>query len=100
MFPSKCVNAECTLDATESCVSRLYAMHPTFSSDIKRISQIPYSTERQDYVLNLFEKMENGDVDPEDYYDQVTDDDAQAQTLRELPEVQAYLSEVTLTDVV
>ena len=100
VFPSKCVNAECALDVTESCVSRPSASHPTFSSYIQRISQILDSTERQDYVLNLFEKMENADVDPKDYYDQVTDVDAQAHALRESPEVQAYLSEVPLTDVV
>jgi hypothetical protein len=98
VFPSKSVNVECTPDATESCVLRLSAMHPTFSLDIKRISQIPDSTERQDYVLNFFEKMENADVDPKDYYEQVTDANAQAQALRESPEVQACLSEVTLTD--
>jgi hypothetical protein len=42
-------------------------MHPSFSSDINRISRISDSTERQDYVLNLFDKMEDADVDPEDY---------------------------------
>ena len=98
--PSKCGIADCTPDANESCMSRLSTMHPTFSSTIKRISQITNSIERQDYVLNLFDKMEDADVDPEDYYDQVTDDDAQAASLRDSPEARAYLSEVTLIDVV
>ena len=44
--------------------------------------------------------MEDADVDPEDYYDQVTDADAQAVSLRDLPKAHAYLSEVTLTDFV
>jgi hypothetical protein len=82
VFPSRCVIANCTPDANESCMSRLTTMHPTFSLDIKRISQITDSTERQDYVLNVFEKIEDADVDPEDYYDQVIDANAQAVSLR------------------
>ena len=42
--------------------------------------------------------MEDANVDPEDYYDQMTDVDAQAVSLAESPEAHAYLSEVTLTD--
>jgi hypothetical protein len=98
VFHSDCVTTGCTPDAVESCVSSLSTMHHTFSSDIKRISQITDSIERRDYVLNLFEKMEDANVDPEDYYDQVTDVDAQAVSLAESPEAHAYLSEVTLTD--
>jgi hypothetical protein len=58
-------------------------MHPSFSSDINRISQNSDSTKRHDYVLNLFDKMEDVDVDLEDYYDQVTDADAPAASLTE-----------------
>ena len=42
--------------------------------------------------------MGDANVDPEDYYDRVTDADAQAASLTESPEAQAYLLEVTLTD--
>jgi hypothetical protein len=72
-------------------------MHPTFSSDIQCITKITDSTERQDYVLNLIEKMEDANVDHEDYYDRVIDVDAQAASLTESPEAQAYLSVVILT---
>ena len=58
-------------------------MHPTFSSNIQCITKITYSTERQDYVLNMFEKMEDANVDPKDYYDRVMDVDAQAASLTE-----------------
>jgi hypothetical protein len=100
VFHPDCVTTERTPDAADSCVSSLSTMHPTFSSDIKRISQITDSTERHYYVLNMFEKMEDANVDPEDYYDQVTDVDAHAISLTKSPEAQVYLSEVAPTNVV
>ena len=42
--------------------------------------------------------MDDANVDPEEYCDRVTDADAQAASLTESPEAQAYLSEVTLID--
>jgi hypothetical protein len=42
--------------------------------------------------------MDEADIDPEDYYDVMADVDAQANSLIESPEPQAYLSEVTLVD--
>jgi hypothetical protein len=42
--------------------------------------------------------MEDANVDPENYYNKVTNDDAQAASLKELPEAEAYMSEVTLKD--
>ncbi len=42
--------------------------------------------------------MGDANVDPEDYYDRVTDADAQAASLTKTTEAQAYMSEVTLAD--
>jgi len=100
VFSLDCVTTGCTPDVTKSCVSSISTMHSTFSPDINRISQITYSTERQDYVLNMFDQMEDVDVDLEDYYDLVTNDDAQAASLTDSPEAHAYLSEVSITHVV
>ncbi len=86
LFPSNCISAGCAPGVTESCVSSPSTIHLTFSSDIQRITQITDSAERRDYVLNLFEKMEDANVDPEDYYDRVIDADAQAALLTESPE--------------
>ena len=36
----------------------------TLSSDIHRIIHIPNSIERQDYVLNLIDKMDDADTNP------------------------------------
>ena len=70
----------------------------TFSSDIHRITQITYSTERQDYVLNLFDKLDDADIDHEDDYGMMTYADAHTDSLVESPEPQAYFSRVTVTD--
>jgi len=67
LFPTtNCISDGCTPDTIESCVSSLSFMHPTFSSNIQGIIKITYSTERQDYVLDLFEKMEDANFDHED----------------------------------
>jgi hypothetical protein len=56
----------------------------TFYSDIHRITQITDSIERQDYVLNLFDKMDDADIDPKDYYGMTTNADAHADSLLRL----------------
>ncbi len=82
---------ECTPDVNESNFTSLDKTPSTLSSYIHRINQITYSGERQDYVLNLFDKMNDVDMDPEDYYDIMTDVDAHGDSLVESPESQAYL---------
>ena len=57
----------------------------TLSSDIHRISQILDSIERQNYVLNLFDKMDDVDLDPEDYYGMMIEADAHADSLADSP---------------
>jgi hypothetical protein len=70
----------------------------TFSSDIHRISQISDSNERQYYVLNLFDKMDDVDMDLEDFDVIMTNVDAHADSLVDSPESQAYLSQITVAD--
>ena len=70
----------------------------TFSLDIHHISQIPDYIERQNYVLNLFDKMNDADIDLEDYYGMMTTADAYANSLVDSPEPQPYLSQVNVTD--
>ena len=50
------------------------------------------------YVLNLFEQIDNVDIDPKDYYDMMANVDAQVNSQVESPEPQAYVSEVTAID--
>jgi len=77
----------------ESCNTTPLA---TFTSDIHRISQILDSIERQNYVLNLFDKMDDVDIEPEDYYGVITCADAHADSLVNSPDPQAYLSQVNI----
>ncbi len=61
-------------------------MIPSFSLDICHINQITHSVERNEYVLNLFKKMDDGGNDIKDYYDIMANDDAHADSLVESPE--------------
>ena len=42
--------------------------------------------------------MDDADIDPDEYYDMITDADAHADSLVDSPEPQAYFSQVTITD--
>ena len=46
----------------------------------------------------MFDKRDDVDMDPGDYYGMIIDVDAHANSLVEAPEPQAYLSQVTLID--
>jgi len=70
----------------------------TSSFDIHRINQVTDYVEHQDYVLNLFDRMGDADIDPEEYYGMITYADAHADSLVDSPEPQAYFSQVTVTD--
>jgi hypothetical protein len=71
----------------------------TCASYIHCITPIPDSIERQDYVLNLFHKVDDADIDLEDYCGIMAEADAHhADSFVDSPEPQAYFSEVNITD--
>jgi hypothetical protein len=55
-------------DVNESSVASLERTPLTFSSNVHQIHHIIDLVARRDYVLNLFEKIDYVDVDPEDCY--------------------------------
>ena len=71
------VSNGCTPEVNESSVASLEKTPPTFSSHIHRINHTTNYVERQDYVLNLFDKMDDAEMVPEEYYDMIKDADAQ-----------------------
>jgi hypothetical protein len=70
----------------------------TFSSEIHGTNQITNSIERQDYALNLFDKMDDVDMGFGNLYGIKTNADAHADSLVESLESQAYLSQVSVTN--
>ena len=100
MVNSSYVSSGCTPDDNELNSICFKGTPPTFSSDIQRIHKIKDFNERKDYALNSFDKMEDADMESEDYYDVMTYDDAHANSLVESPETQAYLSKVNLCVIV
>jgi hypothetical protein len=67
-----------TPEVLKSSAASLKKTPLTFSSNIHRINQITDYVERQDYALNLFDNMDDVDMDPADYYNMMTNVDAHA----------------------
>ena len=93
------VNNRYTPEVDESSsVASLEKTPLTSSSDIHRINQITYFIEQHDYVLDLFDKMDDAYMDPADYLVVIIYVDAHTNSLVESPEPQAYMSIVTIID--
>jgi hypothetical protein len=96
---SASVGNGCTPEVGESSVASLEKTPLIFSSNIHHINQSTNFVERQDCVLNLFDRFYDVDMDRKDYYDMMANADAHADdSPSESPESQAYLTKLTFTN--